>query len=1477
MCSVATPKRRWHARQALKPDDLGASEVDGLAYGDPTEALSLIDSPEPDSYGAAELSYPLIIPAGRGFTPNVDPSYSSSGGNGWLGIGWDVGVGEVAVDTTFGAPHFDSAKESESYTLDGDLLVPNATGDVWVDRVTGDRSDYTRQVETEYELITRHEVPPGGPANYFWEVRDKEGNVRWYGGFPDSGGPGPYGASDTVPSIDKSAIVFDDNGNAVRWLLSAQRDVGVNEVRYFYDTVYYRSNGNGAWIAQPDKATCELTSQVCGRHTYLDHIDYTKASSKVGYGADAPYRIQLIRDKVVNPGAPARLDPIVDASLGYVDVLPDRLGRIQVMYGPPSYGQEVVQYNFAYQPNTPYDKTLLASITQGTGADAVTHTFDYYDAVTTAGGGYDGFADPVEWTTADDQADKQYLDSSVSTGMLGSSESNGAEGHAYIGFNALIPQKVGSFGGSFQIGGSGTDALAEWIDLNGDNLPDKVFKDGGAIKFRLNQNGADGTGGFSGGAEPGNAPATNLGGLSHESSVNFQLSVEAYIVVTAAFGIGGQVSIGDSYFTDVNADGLPDFISGGQVYFNHLVGGVPTFSTDDSLTSVPLPVNTNSPTIASDQITDAENDLAAQSPLVDTVRRWVAPYTGTVTIDGVVEFTPNVASPDGVRVAIQKNGDAELAAANLINDGAKAFESPITGVAVNAGDRLYFRVGSIDNGAGDEVSWAPTITYTSMPDGLPGADANGLSQNLFDADADFTVSGRPHSMVVMPFTGTVRVEATIDKAATSDDVELIVLYDGTPVPVQNSVVEAAFDSDGGPDTPRQLTVDFAVSGPVQAAVPTDSVQHTVEIYLATDSPVDLTAIDYSASLHYLSGVDDQGDPLVVEKNGQPTINVDFAPEIEQYPNSSPALPAVTATPGAGTFDALVSVTRLGGDGTSVATSEAIVTIKDVAGTIVAQAPVTLDFRVLPSQAVLANLDFAPNGSDEYFFDVTVRDPATAGAGLRLDGFALRPDGAADGTSDVDISAARLRWTGQQGIFPLAYRGWGIAGYTAPGVLATSAIVESAFTIDTTSADRDPANAPDGFEDLGSTSESGAEPSYAYAPRANSPVFPGAAAPLPGAIWRGTRDNLVGNATSMRSSRLGTDSVTLTGATGGGGRAVTRIGLTIPSLSLAFGIGPLAASLGFGSSFGLVDYEDLNGDGYPDVIQAGKVSYTDQRGAYLPEKSISQADVVNQDLTFAVQGGLTSGLVDIKGNSKGRTNATKGGAAGKGGDADDSGGGLSLGVSINASWTSPNASGGSDPAVVPGGTTNPSATYADQIAEAPEDSTGGTAAIQKSFADVNGDGLADRVYTTPEGVFAQYNLGYGFTGDVVHIANGGFESMESYAGGLSIGFTTPWAEFSGGVALNWSYDMARYTWRDVNGDGIPDQIHKTSNDPNVPPLVRFGTGSGLRPAVSYGDMQTGNTLGVCRPASTRRSTRATASAASSTSRSTSARCASSPAI
>jgi hypothetical protein len=183
---LATTLRR---EPLLTPEAIGDGQVDGLQYADPTEGLALVDPPAQNNGGSAQLSYPLIVPHGRGLTPELALDYDSGAEDGWVGMGWDLSVGEISVDTEFGAPRFLSDKESESYVLDGAMLVPNALGESYAPRNPGDRADYTRKVETEYEQIVRHEVGNGGPDDYYWEVRDKQGNIRWYGGHPDDGGP----------------------------------------------------------------------------------------------------------------------------------------------------------------------------------------------------------------------------------------------------------------------------------------------------------------------------------------------------------------------------------------------------------------------------------------------------------------------------------------------------------------------------------------------------------------------------------------------------------------------------------------------------------------------------------------------------------------------------------------------------------------------------------------------------------------------------------------------------------------------------------------------------------------------------------------------------------------------------------------------------------------------------------------------------------------------------------------------------------------------------------------------------------------------------------------------------------------------------------------------------------------------------------------------------------------------------------------
>jgi YD repeat-containing protein len=1408
------------------PTEHGDSPVDGLQYADPVEGLSIIEAPDAISDGAATTSYAIDVPPGHGITPELEVTYDSGGDNGWLGVGWDLSVGEIAVDTSFGAPHFNASLESESYTHDGQLLVPNAIDDAWEPRDnTLTRRDFTHQVETEYSEIIRHVVGAGGPANYFWEARGKDGGVKWYGGTPDSGGPVPS-TTESVPGIDEDAVVRDEQGNIVRWLLAAERDIGVNLIRYEWDKVEYTFAADKWVVAQG----CSSASALCGKHYYLDSILYTDATTAITDFNGAPYEVDFLRESEVSAGAGVRLDPIVNARLGYVDVLPDRLARIDVKWGDApatgttrTYDELAGRYAFAYDTGW-FGKSQLASITQGVD-DLHVHTLSYYNELGTANTDVAGFAPAADWVSPEEVSVPDF-DSEADVSTLGGSQTNSGSGNIYIGFNPITPSKTGSFGAGIELSGGDTNSVAEWVDLNGDNLPDKVFESNGAIKFRLNTSGPTGTG-----FDQGVAGDTNLPGLSADSNFGFQISGEAYPIVALGVGTGLSFSWSSSYFSDVNADGLVDFVNGGTVYFNRLDSGIPTFTQSSDLTPVPLDPATL-PVISSDDIADVDAIFALQSPPIDTVRRFTAPFTGTISIVAPVTLDPaGLSTTDGVRVAIQHNG-GELTDGTAVLTGASpgpAFTTPFT-LGVTAGDQIYFRVGAVHDGVNDSVDWQPQISYTGVS---WAADANGLVQDIYNSADDFTLAGRPDDVVAMPYTGTARVSAsvTLDSALT-DDVTLIVVRHDASLNGSNEVVTTpTVIPVAGGNLARGTTgtVPLSVTTSVDVvSQPTGSdedgdgeidevvLADRIEVYVAADSSVDLGQINWNARLTYDAAFDAAGDPMALtDVAGDPIFEHHVRPHVEFYPGADPAAPA-TAVSLPDTFTAVFAVDALAGDPGS---AEAVVTFKNTNGIVKST------HAILDGGEVEFDVDLTSITGADYFIDISVRNGTFSRGGLDL----LRFDRytAADKSTHEAIGGT-LRWTGLQDMFPLAYRGWAAVGYTAADALATVPIDVTAFDI--TFDESTEVSEPD--RDDVRLDESQAERSYSFVPA----VASGSGTPddpFRGDRWVGPRESIHLDGDTQQTSRLIEDFASLTslntGAGGGPGTrsAPTRLGIGGPGLTLMFGIGPFAGSAGLSPSFGITDFEDFNGDGYPDVVSAGSVTYTDQRGGYRPSASVGNAAVTNQDLTISINGGLSSGMVDVVPNSKGSTNANQGGSGSKGGNASDAGPSYSLGISGSGgfSWTSPNASGGD---------TGPdSGDYSDQVSELQadaDDSSGGV--IQQAFADINGDGLADNVYTNAQGVFAYYNLGYRFTNKAVHLGSGGFESRESASGGAGLGFSLPYGEFGGGVNFLWNSDWSRYAWRDLNGDGILDQMRRIGeNDVKV----RFGTGSGLLDAIDYGDL------------------------------------------
>jgi RHS repeat-associated protein len=1356
------------------PDGLGAAAFDGLQYADPAAQIDLVQPPVANNQGDAQVTHPLSVPPGRaGLQPDLALNYSSSGGTGWVGLGWDLSLGEVTIDTRWGVPRYDSAKESESYILDGDPLAPTAVRSTLLDRQT-DRV-FTRRVEGQYERIIRHGSTPG---SYWWEVTDKAGTTRYYGATAD-------GVRDT------SAILADDSGHEFVWALKQVKDISSNIMALNYVTV------TGSGVGSANAST--------GRDLYLASIQYT-GSMASGVPNDPAYEVRFVRASQL--GEPTRPDVSIDARGGFLRVTSDLLRHVDVYYRGTLTHHYVLNYSTG-----PFGKSLLANVVQA-GSDGVEyarHTFQYYNDVGYNGSTtYNGFTSPGTWNTQDDGVGNGIDLGAFGSGnasAMGGVQSIGGDGRVYLGFNPFEPEKEGSFGAGLDFAGEDDKSLLEMVDINGDNLPDKVFKDSSGISYRLNTSGPNGTTTFGD-----KKPITGINNLSRESNFTFGVGPEAYFGVELMYNHAWTWSWGKTYFIDVNTDGLVDLVDNGTVYFNHgEANGQVTFSNNSADTSVPIDSGALDPSVLPD-MTTIENQQKAQAPLQDTLRRWVAPWNGQVGITGDVSLVPPVGDDpigDGVRVAIQHNGN-ELWS-QTINGGDYSPHSPgnVTTITVSRGDNIYFRVGSRDDGASDRVSWDPVITYQGVS---PTPDANGLDVYSYQGSQDFTLAGYNDIFAFVPVTGTVHIEGDFNKThKTTDDITIQVLHNGAIVASQT----IGRDATGA--FPFTQDVDVLAKDPLIIA-------------LKIDSPVDLSAFSWTPRIYYTSATQG-GQPLpVVDKNGQPIMNLSIPIATEIYPRTDLAVPQTTwKAPMTETITATTTVafSTFDQDGTVAVTVKKKITPQaagDPPSDLVAKQILTVQ-NGLVTGANPSHLTFEVQGGAQYWFDLSVGQPAL-GSEWVSGSINISSD---PNNPDFVPSARHWSYTPEQ-VFPPSYRGWAYAGYNAAEGREEQAIDESRLVFDENDYPHDKPQLVGGnstYPTSGDVDPNYKNPinskAYFYAPTI---VISQTTGLVLDSQWRGSKDNLFGSASEAGSSRVGPDSIGLpAGSSLAGASGVTRLGLTQAD-AIAGGIGGLiGGSFAWGHSEGSLDFFDMNGDQFPDVVGSGIIQYTTPRGALDGSATtVSQlSDYVRQDksTTKTLSGGGTA--AKISADSKGNSNTSqavvpasgqnKRNAAGKGGTghaepAENELAGASLGLAGDLSWSSTN--------------TNDDSPLSD--------------GIESDLGDVNGDGLPDRITTYKDGsglVKVAFNLGYGFS-PAVDWSNGGFEQGYSMSEsiGPTLGFSILDVSFAGGVSLGGSTDNPGTTWVDLNGDGLIDQLSASNGSVSV----RFNTGAGLSSAVTWGAFQ-----------------------------------------
>ena len=538
----------------------------------PMDGLPLLTPPEANNEGSANLSYPIQIPSGRaGMQPNLSVNYNSGGGNGWLGVGWDLSVPAITLDTRWGVPRYDATFETEIYLLAGEQLItrdddgnprpmPHRTNRQTTRSSLGDDVRFYARTGDAHDSIIRHNTLT---SDYWWEVVDRNGITHYYGHYPDS--------SLNTPS--HPTTIGDNHGNIAKWMLAESRDAYGNWVRYHY-TVETSLGANP------------------GRQIYLDSITYTGHGKEKGLYSilfERKYRNQDDRPLSCNYGFKEKTDYILcniaikfrdttitsyyfETECGYASNFKTRLKAISKLYNAKNTNEVWTSL-----------KDICSSGLSSFDGEYTRQEFEYYDNPS-----MDTLFGDVRTMNVESDDIKGFMlrpgyridsvDHATALGLSHTSSWN-VGGTVAVGLGPVICHTKNSIGGNYTRSGSSSETLLTLIDLDGDGLSDKVFVKDGDMYWRKQTMSADGDISY--------GDLHTVSGAKHfllQKNTTNTFGAQASVKVTDSLGISGSgswsktTSITSTYFADVNGDGLVDIVSNGFVYFNYLEDGQPTFT-----------------------------------------------------------------------------------------------------------------------------------------------------------------------------------------------------------------------------------------------------------------------------------------------------------------------------------------------------------------------------------------------------------------------------------------------------------------------------------------------------------------------------------------------------------------------------------------------------------------------------------------------------------------------------------------------------------------------------------------------------------------------------------------------------------------------------------------------------------------------------------------------------------------------------------
>ena len=1352
--------------------------IKDLKAADPSAGIQQIEAPTPNQNGTANISYPFETPAGRNdIAASAGLQYSSDGGSSYVGYGWSLPVTSIDIETRWGVPRFNEKYESESYLLMGQQLNDRIYRQNDEKKREKDKQFYP-MVEGSFNKIIRR---GDSPKNYYWEVTAKDGTVYSYGG---------YG------NVDEESTLTDANNNIIKWALMRITDVHGNFAAFHYQ----KSGGN----LYPSKYTWTGFNEDEGLFSIEFDIDLESEQ---------------------------RVDVTKNGRLGLLQTDAALLKKVIVR----NDGRQLRAYKPNYEIG-PFGKTLLKSMDQLDSEDnlVASQSFDYYNDVEKG-----LFADSVSTYKAESDSYGKLVskivgpfDQRLSLLGGGSAKGNTAGGGLMVGAG-WGPASV-SAGSSYSYSKSSNEGHVAMIDINGDGLPDKVWKGkDGKLHYRLNLN-KD----FS---HPTFGKAMDITGVK-----NFSVGTTASKTLSVDLAAGiGPASAGYSngkttertetktYFQDFNGDGLIDIADNGIVYFNHSDGENVSFTNESANTANPIISSTSLPDESFvPKYEDVKDSLEHQYPLHDVVRLWRAPYDGSIVINSTVLKEKN--GGDGVKLSMEHGMQHETTLLSktevdylnipLWSEELTSGEIIVPEITrtVKSGDYILFRVGAINSGTDDMVRWDPVIEYTSITqktnilDKKDEQDKFNLSDviiypELFKSDNIWSYQSSKDSIpgeasnVSVTVDGSVSFTGTYSKEKTSDNVELLVLRTNK-------------DQKGEPEiiARKLLLADEVITKASFAesflAVAEDSA--LIDFVMRSNSPINWQKVSLSPefsvgeSMYKIS-------PQRLMFNKNIILQYDSSLDASVTDDSDEWEEGLIIEP-------ILHVTRLSDK--DMADADVYMTIKDENGNFLFNDVYKISaFNQIIGEKKTFNVDentakkFANKKIQVSFcmMNELVRDRYNDLGYIRIyrnKNIYSVVDGVKVKTGSkrvrVDLIHASVYSSFNRFDYGPLYRGWGQFAWNGNdgkniNVAEMKALDTSNCINDDGSIDRE-AVENGSFQDIN-----------------DQKFFTMSFNQTQGRYFSST-DSAYVSATIMRPSRLGADEIVVDIVDykdNHAGRLYAPVQKVEASSKCKSYNGKINIGVSFGKdksttkqeSFNIVSVMDFNGDGYPDWVnrdgESTLVQLTTPIGSLSQEKleydisgNLVMSESVNEGinmgfstdpssynwLEFAKQSFKQARLDFLDGihhtNTANRTNKDSQNASASGKSIEGA-----CGVSGNYS--------------------------------------SGTCETICDWGDMNGDGLPDMVYKDS----VKYNLGYNFTEQIPTNLNAIETSVNNnYGAGLGVSVTIKGRYgISGGMNSGESVSFTTGSMHDVNGDGLPDYVSQ-NEDGSLSVLINTG-GTFLAPS------------------------------------------------